>query len=75
MLLPSPRNASTPETLDNYAAEGHALPVEAFTLLVFGLVVIVWRAYVRFVAVGLRGFQLDDYLIWLVAVCLYSSHW
>ncbi|KAK8068989.1 hypothetical protein PG994_005605 [Apiospora phragmitis] len=40
---------------------------EAFTLLGIGLMVIAVRTYIRVHAIGLKGLQSDDYLMWVVA--------
>ncbi|KAK8115889.1 hypothetical protein PG984_012391 [Apiospora sp. TS-2023a] len=40
---------------------------EAFTLLGIGLGVIAVRTYIRIHAIGMKGLQSDDYLMWVVA--------
>ncbi|KAK7942647.1 uncharacterized protein PG986_011760 [Apiospora aurea] len=44
-----------------------AFSIEAFTLLGIGLTVIALRTYIRVHAIGPKGLQSDDYLMWLVA--------
>lgn len=56
------------------AAAGAALKrftTEAWTLLAIGLFITILRTYARARAVGLKGLQADDYLVWVAAVRLY----
>lgn len=48
--------------------------IEAWTLLSIGLVVTMLRTYARVKAVGFKGLQADDYLVWVGAVSDISSH-
>jgi hypothetical protein len=47
--------------------------IEAFTLLGVALMVIFLRTIARATSVGVRGFQLDDYMMLLAAVSLAFS--
>ncbi|KAI1458631.1 hypothetical protein F4805DRAFT_120182 [Annulohypoxylon moriforme] len=42
--------------------------IEAWTLLSIGLVITMLRTYARIKAVGFKGLQADDYLVWVGAV-------
>lgn len=42
---------------------------EAFTLLGVGIAIIAFRVFARVIAVGVKGFQFDDYLMCVAAVC------
>lgn len=48
---------------------GDSFTTEAFTLLGVGVAAIALRVVARATAVGLRGFQFDDYLMCVAAVC------
>jgi hypothetical protein len=48
----------------------NAFTTEAFTLLGFGIGIVALRLVARAKLVGLRGFQLDDYLMCFATVCL-----
>jgi hypothetical protein len=54
-------------------AGGNALITEAFALLGVALAVIFLRTIARATTVGIRGFQLDDYMMLLAAVSLKDS--
>ena len=47
---------------------GDSFTTEAFTLLGVGIAVIALRIVARATAVGIRGFQFDDYLMCVAAV-------
>ncbi|KAI2622725.1 hypothetical protein GGS26DRAFT_242269 [Hypomontagnella submonticulosa] len=42
--------------------------IEAWTLLAIGILVTMLRTYARIKAVGVRGLQADDYLVWVGAI-------
>jgi hypothetical protein len=48
---------------------------EAFTLLGVALATIVLRTYARVSSVGIRRFQLDDYMMLLAAVSAKIRQW
>ncbi|KAI1101147.1 hypothetical protein F4804DRAFT_22452 [Jackrogersella minutella] len=50
------------------AAALHQFTIEAWTLLSIGIVVTILRTYGRVKAVGFKGLQADDYLVWLGAI-------
>ncbi|RYP44625.1 hypothetical protein DL769_011504 [Monosporascus sp. CRB-8-3] len=43
--------------------------IEAWTLLGIGLLVTIIRTFGRVKALGLKGLQPDDYLVWVGAIC------
>lgn len=51
--------------------------IEAWTLLAIGILVTMLRTYARIKAVGVRGLQADDYLVWVGAVSFifHGSGW
>lgn len=50
------------------AAALEQFTIEAWTLLGVGLTVTILRTYARVKAVGFKGLQPDDYLVWVGAV-------
>ncbi|CAG9997247.1 unnamed protein product [Clonostachys byssicola] len=61
----------TPEQAAAMAAAAEKLNIEVWTLLAFGILVTMLRTYARVKAVGFKGLQPDDYLVW-VAVTFYA---
>ena len=67
-----------PESLPSFPAltmPGGSNPfiIEAFTLLGVALTIVVLRTYARASSVGIRRFQLDDYVMLVAAVSLQPS--
>lgn len=53
----------TPEAAKAAAASAHEFLVEEFTLLSIGALFVVLRTISRLLSVGIKKFQLDDYLM------------
>jgi hypothetical protein len=58
----------TPEQAAAMAAAAEKLNIEVWTLLAFGILVTMLRTYARVKAVGFKGLQPDDYLVWVAVV-------
>lgn len=56
------------------AAAVKAFAIEAWTLLAIGILFTMLRTYARARAVGFKGLQADDYLVW-VGVVSFSISW
>lgn len=67
---------SLPSAADAAAAAAgfHRFAVEAWTLLAVGVLVTVFRTYVRITTVGVRKLTWDDFLVW-AGVVSYSLLW
>ncbi|TKW58021.1 hypothetical protein CTA1_739 [Colletotrichum tanaceti] len=50
------------------AAAMRSFQIEAWTLLAVGILITMLRTYSRIRAVGVRGLQADDYLVWIGAI-------
>lgn len=54
------------------AAKAHEFLVEEFTLLSIGIVFVILRTVSRLLSVGIKKFQLDDYLMIFALVSLHN---
>ena len=69
MIPTPPPNAAQMAAM---AAAAHQFLVEEFTLLSIGILFVVLRTISRLLSVGIKKFQLDDYLMLFALV---SLHW
>lgn len=67
-LTPTP--PPTPAQMAAQAAAAHQFLVEDFTLLSIGIVFVFLRTISRLLSVGIKKFELDDYLMLFALVSL-----